>query len=291
MKGRRCYRVAGGGGKAKLPDLCFEPESADSMNSTRLGLGVLALALLGAGCTKEDAIKKFTSDKEETIATGFIDKLRKRQVEEIESRLEGKLRAPGVRDTLMKMAEMIPAAEADSVTLVGAHSQFGDGGKVVNLTYQYQFGDRWFLINCATRGEGETLRIAGINVTSIPRSLEEEYRFTLAGKSAIQYTVLAAAILFPLLSLFALVKCARDKNLRRKWAWILFILLGVGRLTIDWTTAAWGFQPLSFLLFSSGAFANLYGPWTISVALPLGALLYLLSRRRNQNPALLSNPS
>jgi hypothetical protein len=261
------------------------------MYSNRLALGVLALALLGSGCTKEDAIKKFTSDKEEAIATGFIDKLRKRQVEEIESRLEDNLRAPGVRDTLMKMAEMIPVAEADSVTLVGAHSQLGDGRRFINLTYQYQFGDRWFLINCATRGEGETLRIAGFNVTSIPRSLEEEYRFTLAGKSPIQYTVLAAAILFPLLSLFALVKCARDRNLRRKWAWILFILLGVGKLTINWTTGAWGFKPVSFLLFSGGAFADLYGPWTISTALPLGALVYLLSRRRNQNPAMLSNPS
>jgi hypothetical protein len=261
------------------------------MSSTRLALGLLALALLGAGCAKDDVIKKFASDKEEAIASGFIDKLRKRQVDEIENRLEDSLRGPGAHDTLLKMSEMIPATVADSVTLVGARSQYGDGGKFINLTYQYQFGDRWFLINCATRGEGDAMRIAGINVTAIPRSLEEEYRFTLAGKSAIQYTVFAALIAFPLLTLFALVQCVRDKNLRRKWAWVLFILLGVGTLTIDWTSAAWGFKPVGFLLFSGGAVAGFYGPWTISVALPLGAVIYLWRRRRNQNPVPLSNPS
>jgi len=79
--------------------------------------------------------------------------------------------------------------------------------------------------------------------------------------------------------------------LRRKWAWVLFVLFGVGTMTVDWTSATWGFNPVSFVLFSGGASAGFYGPWTISIALPLGALVYLWRRRRNQNPVPLSNPS
>jgi hypothetical protein len=257
----------------------------------RPALGALALLLLSTGCSKDDMIQKFATVEERAVAQGYIEKLRQRQIAEIESRLDESLRKPEVAETLERISEMIPPGKADSVTLVGAQSERWNGVKTVNLTYQYQFGNQWFLINCATRGEGDAIRIVGLNVTPIARSLEEENKFTLTGKGFAQYAVFAAAILFPILSIYALVLCARDKSLRRKWAWVLFVIFGFSEFSVNWATGEWSFQPVYFLLFSAGAAASPYGPWTISAALPIGAVWYLLRRHRNQNAAPLSNPA
>jgi hypothetical protein len=61
-------------------------------------------------------------------------------------------------------------------------------------------------------------------------------------------------------------------------------LLGVGKFAVNWTTGQWGFMPLSFQLFSAGAFAPLYGAWTLSISLPIGAIWFLL-RRKNFDQA------
>jgi hypothetical protein len=48
---------------------------------------------------------------------------------------------------------------------------------------------------------------------------------------------------------------------------------------VNWTTGEWDIAPLSVQLLSASAFAPLYGPWTVSVSLPLGALMFLIYRR------------
>ncbi|HEY6123194.1 MAG TPA: hypothetical protein VIV63_00975 [Steroidobacteraceae bacterium] len=251
---------------------------------------MLAFLFLASGCSKDDVLQKFASKEEQAVASGYIEKLRQGQISDIEAQLDVSLRKPGVGDTLTKMSAMVPKGKPDSVTLVGARTQYWNGAKSVNLTYQYQFGEQWFLINCASHGEGAALRILGLTVTPMAQSLDEQNKFTLGGKNWVQYTVLAAAITFALLSIYALVLCARDKSLRRKWAWVLFVMFGVCKFAVNWTTGEWGFTPLAIQLFSSGAAADLYGPWIISTSLPLGAVWYLLRRRRNQIPAPLSNP-
>jgi asparagine N-glycosylation enzyme membrane subunit Stt3 len=67
---------------------------------------------------------------------------------------------------------------------------------------------------------------------------------------------------------------------RRKWLWILFILFGFGKLSINWTTGQWGVMVLAAQLFSASAAAAYFGPWIVSVSLPVGAVLFLIKRRR-----------
>jgi hypothetical protein len=64
----------------------------------------------------------------------------------------------------------------------------------------------------------------------------------------------------------------------------LFILFGVGNFALDWTTGEWQFAPLHVHLLSASVSANLYGPWVLSVSVPLGALLFLWRRRRLSAP-------
>lgn len=240
---------------------------------------LLALVFL-CGCNQEALLQKFSTPENQATATGYIDRLRAHDFEAIESAADESIKNPALRGTLEKMADLIPAQEPASVKLVGAQTAKGSGTTTVRTTFEYGFGDQWFLANVAVKEKDGVKTIVGFNVVPEPQSLEAQHRFTLSGKSAAQYLVLGAAITAALLTLYSLVACARTPLLEKKGLWVLFIVFGLGKVAINWTTGQWSVTPIAVQLFSAGGFAPLYGPLTFSVSLPIGAVLFLLYRRK-----------
>ena len=231
------------------------------------------------GCSQEELLQRFSSPEDQATAKSYIDRLRTGDFDEIEKSLDPSIRTPNIRDTLVKMAGLIPNQEPTSVKLVGAQSSRMPDANTVNTTFEYNFGDKWLLANVAVRDRQGTKTIVGFNVNLMTQSLEAQNTFTLAGKSTTHYAVLVAAVAAALVTLYSLVVCARTKLPRRKWLWVLLILVGVGKVAVNWTTGEWGIAPLSVQLFSASAFAPIYGPWTIAVSLPLGAIVFLIYKR------------
>jgi hypothetical protein len=232
-----------------------------------------------AGCNQQELIHKFTSPKEEALAKGYIDQLRKKQLEGIEAAADPSIASDKLHGTLLEMAALIPLGEPTSVTLVGAHRNYSNGVWLVNLTYEYGKSGKWMLINVALKNPDERATIAGFNVIPQPVSIEESTRFTLVGKSPLQYLVLVFAIFLPLFTLYALAVCVRTKMAGRKWPWILFILVGFTTFSINWSTGVWSFMPIAIQLLSASAYAQLYSPWVLAVSLPVGAIVFLLRKR------------
>ena len=243
-------------------------------------LMALAALILLAGCNKASLIEHFSTPEDQALAKRYIEQLRARQFDEIDRALDPSLRKGDVRGMLAQMAAMIPAGEPTSLKPVGATKFFNGGAMSLNTTFEYGFGDRWFLINVAVQEKDGKKTIIGFNVAPTKDSLEQQSRFPLVGLSGLHYAVLAWAVAALALTGYALVACARIKGLRRKWLWILFILCGFGGLAINWYTGAWSFQPLRVQLLSVSAFAPLYGPWTVMVSMPLGALVFLFRRKK-----------
>jgi hypothetical protein len=182
--------------------------------------------------------------------------------------------------TLTQMAKLFPSGEPTSVTLVGAHSFTNISAKwsTINLTYEFRFGGKWVLTNVALKKQNGIATIIGFNVTPESASLAAQNKFSLRGKSVLQYSVLMLVVVVPLFTLFALVLCLRTKLNGPKWPWVIFIILGLGRFTINWTTGTSAFQLLSFQLLGASAIAPFYGAWTLGVSLPLGAIVFLFMR-------------
>jgi hypothetical protein len=258
------------------------------MPLSRFALGALA-ALLACGCSQEEMVQKLASDEDRKVATQCIDTLRERNFDEIEARLDPSLKGANTRAALVQAADMIPAGKPSAVKLVGVQTQTGTDGKKANLTYQYSFGEQHLLINCATHTNGESRTIFGLTVKQLEAPLEAQSGFDLKGKSAVHYGVLILGLTFVLLSLVALIRCVTEENLRRKWLWVLFIIFGIGEFSMNWDSGEWTWSPLKFLLFSAGALASPYGPWEVSIALPLGAMVYLVRRFLNHRATSLSN--
>ena len=248
-------------------------------------LAALAL-LVVAACNQQSLIQRFASPEDQANAKEVIDHLRNGDFEEIEKATDSSIGGSSLHDTLVQMAALIPKGDPTSVKLVGAHTMHGPPGTTKDLTFEYDFSGKWLALSVATLEKAGRTTIVGLHVYPETTSLEEENHFSWAGKTAIQYVVLALAVLFPLLTLYALVLCVKTKLPGRKWPWIVFILLGVGKLSVNWTTGAWGMTLLAVQLFSASAIAPLYGPWIMAVSLPLGAIVFLLRRKSLPAPAV-----
>jgi hypothetical protein len=240
----------------------------------------LLLALSGCG-DPTSLIRKFTPPEDEAIATNYIAKLRQNQFEPIQKDLDPSLKNVITQDTLVKMAAAIPAQDPISVKVIGAQQVRNPGLYRINLSFEYQFPSKWLLINVATQKRDGVSTIIGFHIYPLSDSLENLNKFTLAGKNLLQYATLAFAILIPVFTLYALVLCIRTKMEKRKWLWIIFITIGIGKFTVNWTTGQWNIAPLFFQFFGAGAFAPPYGAWLISISLPLGAILFLLRRKKS----------
>jgi hypothetical protein len=227
-------------------------------------------------------MKKVVPPADEAFARERTDLLRQKRFEQIQRELDPSISDANTEETLKTMAEMFPSEEPKSVKVVDIKFLRHEESRTHSLTLEYEFSDTWLLVNIAIKRLNGASTIAAFNVTPIPDSLENVNRFSLAGKNGPQYLVLILALAAPIFSLYVLVVCLRTKNQRFKWLWAIFILFGVGALSINWTTGELGFTPLAVRIPCASITAvPAYGPWAIIVSLPLGAFLFMARRSAN----------
>jgi hypothetical protein len=255
----------------------------------KLTLCALAVLVLTA-CSQDELLDKMASDEDKKFATQCLGRLLDGDVASLETKIDPTLKAPNLHDVLVRMAEMLPDGKPDSVKLVGVHKNTVSGVRTANLTYQYGYGDQYFLVNCASQTKDDRVTIVGISATPLEKQLEDHSKFELEGKPAASYAILIAATLAPVISVIALILCILESGLRRKWAWVLFIIFGIGGITLNWSTSEITYSIAHLQLFSAGAAAAPYTPWMIVVALPVGAVVYMARRFLNHRPSDRSNP-
>jgi len=247
-----------------------------------VGLGGLFLVVL-SGCDQATLMKKMTPQEDETITRRYADDLRQYRFDQIEQDMDPELKNRNLRGALASMAAMFPAHEPVSTKVVGFRRFFGNVPRTA-ITLEYEFPQKWLLAEVVTQKSGGVTTIVGFHVTPIADSLENLNRFTLVGKGATQYAILSLAVLAPLFSLCVFVLCIKTRIGKKKWLWLIFIVLGIGKLVVNWTTGQVFFRLLAIQLPAAGANAQLYGPWLVYVSIPLGAILFLIMRKTLVGP-------
>jgi len=248
------------------------------MNRLLLSL-LLIFGLTACDRTAEVA----TSPEDAAAARQYIELLRTGQFDQIVKDADPALSAIDVRAQLVKMAEQFPAEEPTSIKILRARiTQVSTDLSRNDMAFEYLFPSAPVLVSIALHKRGAGTTVAAFSALRIPEHFND---FTLSGRNALQYTVLALAVLVPLFTLYALVVCLRTKlpstTVWHRWAWVLAIVFSLGRFSIDWMTGVWTFQPVSLLLFGVGAMRSLngYGPWVLTIGLPVGAAAFLIWHR------------
>ncbi len=248
----------------------------------------IALALVCAlsGCGPMD---KFYEGPDGDFAKSLFSELQARNLKNLQQRFDPKLVATQSPSILEKMAAFFPPTPPRSVAVVFRTNQIfrlEDGTtRRVNVNLQYEFENRWLLTNVRWRetASGDKI-IESMTVQPLAQSLQELNSFRLTGKGIANYLILALAVAMPLFCVAAFIACIRTPMPRkRKILWCLGILVGFGRLGVNWTSGAIAVSPLYVQFLSAGWLRwGPFAPHEISIAVPLFAMLFFWKRRQGK---------
>jgi hypothetical protein len=243
----------------------------------------LCLLLVLAGCSRTGMMESLVSDEKKQIARAYIQRFLDGDTATLIKDLDPSLRNDNIEATFKQMRALLPPGKPTAEPeLVGWTSNYTVNGRAEhNLTYQFHFGTGWIVINAAWRDLPDgTRQLFGMRVQPLTDSLQELNAFTFKHATVWHYVFFAAAVVIPIFVLVTLITCIRTKIPKRKWLWVIFILLGLMNCSFNWTTGAIDWRPMAFLVFGAGAFsAGAYGAWVISVAAPVGAVMFWIQRR------------
>lgn len=266
----------------------MEGQTMTAGGITKIRFGALLLSILvSAACDQKAAFEKSIPKEQEKSSKDYIELLQKRDYEAVELQIDPSVRIGLLRSKLEEMAAYFPAGKPIAVQTIGAETFITPEAEIRNLTFQYQYPDKWVMVNVASsrsKKSGETT-VVGFNVYPLKESIERINRFTFDGKGVKHYAVLLAAIVVPIFILGTLVVCIRTPMQRRKWLWVLVVLSGIGQVAFNWTDGALRINPLTVQLFGCGIMKfGLYAPWLMFFTFPIGAIVFLIKRCELSEP-------
>jgi hypothetical protein len=217
------------------------------------------------------------------LGIGLISALEDRRVGDVVSLAAPETVTPDLETKLGKVADVFPEKTRGKTRLVGYRSMHLLGAKTdYVLSFETSYPDKYLLTSMSLREkDGASLSWTGINVQPIRAPLEEINRFSFAGRSQVHYDFLAGMLVCLGVVVAAAIQWGRHrKALRHKWIWLAAILLGVGKLSLNWTTGQIMVQFINLQLLGVGVWREgASGPWLLQVALPVGAVIFLVRKR------------
>jgi len=243
-------------------------------------LGMLFATTLLSGCNYDETLNKLMPKAESELAKQLFEDLRNRKYENLKKYLSKELLTPDIESKLSQAASFFPEGEPIEVKPIGANIHSTQDKWLARLTYQYRFQNGWAVANILLEKENENLVVKQLHVARSTKPLEEIYAFNLKDKTAVHYVFLALVIAIPLLTLYALVLCVKTPMSKKKWPWVVFILLGFTTISLDWTTGHIAYQLLSINLFGAGVVRpSPYAAWILTISIPVGAIVFLFKRK------------
>ncbi|MBC8041644.1 MAG: hypothetical protein H7Y06_13960 [Opitutaceae bacterium] len=245
---------------------------------------VLVVAAFLTGCSPDTLIEKFADDAKERIALDYIQRVVSGDLAALTAELDPRVRSTNALTSLEQLRANIPKETPTVTNLVGYNVSYSSSdGAQNNLIYQLGYhGKKWLLVYVTWSELPDGKRqIVTLKAQSLQQSLQEANRFSFLHAGGRHFLFLGATMIIPLFILTTLLVCIKTKLPRRKWMWIVFILVGVVQFSINWTTGEIGFTPLSILFFGASAMAaSPYSPWIFSFAIPIGAILFWFRRAK-----------
>lgn len=243
-------------------------------------LALATCALLVGGCSSaRKRLKSLVPQDADTYARTFLHTWCTEGFEQANKRFNLELKpSDSSAANLEPLAQALAKGEAPlAVQTVGSQVLFVGDVKQAYLTYQLEFSDAWVLVGLVVETEAGQHWISHIHVDPLDQPLAAQ-PFTFADLEVVHYVALAAGVLITVFGLYVLVVCLFTRN-RLKLLWVIVILLGVGRMSINWTTGDCGYDYASVQLpWITAMKVGPHSPWVLNLGFPLGALLFYLKR-------------
>lgn len=149
---------------------------------------------------------------------------------------------------------------------------------VYQIEYEQNFDDHSILILLSVIQQNGNYELGRINSWRIDNSLKEQHAFVFENKPIINYLFLVLMImnlLFIIYTVYALIKT----QIKRKWLWIIGVLIGFSRLKLHWTSGEINFDFMSFQILGIGFIkSGQYSSWILMVSIPVVAIAFWIQQ-------------
>lgn len=144
-----------------------------------------------------------------------------------------------------------------------------------HTAYQLEFSDGWAWVEISLRREGDDLLIRNLRITKLERDLRKIHRFDFAA-TPLKQKIVAGSMVFAALFVLAtfITVIASRRRLKRPILWVIIVLIGVGKLQLDWTTGAISVQYLSAGVGGGFSRGSEFESWVASSYFPLFAIIF-----------------
>jgi len=250
------------------------------MRQFKVLASLLFSALFLLGCNSNDIVGKLAPTNRVTRAQADVRLLMDGQFEQISEHLDPSLRNEKLDANLAQMRKLFPDEKPSSIQVIGYHYRIQNAVRFDDVTLQYSYPDQWVFVDYTTRDGDDGVEVVNFRADPLPDALEHWNRFTFAGKGPKQFGVLFMAILSVGFSVAVFVICLKTPIRKRKWAWAILTLVGVMQVNVNWTTGRLGWL-LFWIIIPSGTYSQIpYSPIFICASIPVGAIVFLLRRKR-----------
>ncbi|MEQ9317338.1 MAG: hypothetical protein RLN72_15920, partial [Henriciella sp.] len=142
-----------------------------------------------------------------------------------------------------KILDLIPNAPSTSANLIFAELIYGigdDNQKTgYRLSYELTNGEEIYLLMLAVAEfDAGCCELVRFDVQPLAHLPSRDYDLSFEGKGPLHYLVFALLCIMPVFLVVTAIFCFRNANVRRKWLWIPFILIGLWGIQFNWTTGA-----------------------------------------------------
>lgn len=242
----------------------------------------LLLSFSFAGCSYEEMAEKFTPKAESEFAKNILEKARQGQFSALKASFHPKLLEKADDASLMQVVQYFPEGEPLNIELIGSRTSTSGENWSGNFTFEYQFPEGWALaVANVARENGSDLLVTGLHVYRTEKSQREINAFSLSKKTAKHYLVLFGAVAVPIFIVVTLIYAIRTPIPKRKWLWVIFILVGIGSIGLNWTTGQLTVQPISVQLLGASVFAaGPHAPMVLGISIPVGAIMFWFRRKK-----------
>lgn len=185
--------------------------------------------------------------------------------------------------------------QIDSQLVTEESAYSAEGVLIDTIVYHLKGPEAALFVIGQVQNTDDGAKLTGLTFDSAPLELSELFPFFWTGLSYVHYYVLFALFCVPALILYATVRCLRRES-GVGWAWIPFILIGIGRVTALWIPGSpderlFSFAPLAYTVLGVGVQKfSVFEPWRVSISAPLGAILYLWWSGHRSRTAVKSEP-
>jgi hypothetical protein len=245
---------------------------------------IILLGLLLSSCSMNEIPERLIPKEANEFAQKFIIKLANGEIDYCDSLFSKEYQNDQGTNFLNEVNQAISEREVLNYRLISSSwttLYSGTTSTTYNLQYEYKYADDfWIYYSFQILEKNNNLTVNYLNFQPRNESLSSYYEFNFKNKTIIHYTWLFMAILVPIFILFSVIYAIRTP-LKRKWLWIIFILVGFVSFSLNWATGDFGIKPINFNLLGAGIIkSGIIAPWILTFNIPIGAILFWIKRNR-----------